>query len=117
MSVLATQHTELKLIRLSFYLWLYLVPALVTLSQPGAWLAAVLILGLTPGLWRASRRALRRNRWNLAEIALYALTTTALATVVGAVSSVLGWVSLPCWTLVALEQAHRRERRRSAYQG
>lgn len=112
MSVIATQTLEIKLLRLSFYLWLYLVPALVAATQPHHWLGAVLVLGLTPGLWRAVRRAVRRHSFRAGEAGLYALTTGALALIVAAVTSVLGWVSLPCWVLVAFEQAHRRERRR-----
>lgn len=108
------QLVELKMTRLGFYLGIYLVPALLCLVQPGHWLAAVATVGLIPGLWRSLRRAQRRARLDLSEIVLFGLTTGLVAVVVASVSSVLGWVSLPCWTLVAFEQAHRRERRRSS---
>ncbi|MBT9587374.1 hypothetical protein IV102_28795 [bacterium] len=110
------QPVEVKLNRLSFYLYLYLLPALVCLAQPHQWLGAVLLVGLTPGLWRSLRRANRRGRLDLRECALFSLTTACLSVVVACVSSLLGWVCLPCWALVALEQAHRRQgRRRWAY--
>lgn len=106
------QLVELKMTRLGFYLGIYLVPALLCLVQPGHWLAAVATLGVIPGLWRSLRRAQRRARLDLSEMVLFSLTTSLVGVVVAAVSSVLGWISLPCWTLVAFEQAHRRERRR-----
>ncbi|MBN9415459.1 hypothetical protein ABS71_11520 [bacterium SCN 62-11] len=106
------QLIELKMTRLGFYLAIYLVPALLCLVQPGHWVAAVATLGLIPGLWRSLRRAQRRARLDLVETLLFSLTTAVVGVVVASVSSVLGWVSLPCWTLVAFEQAHRRERRR-----
>lgn len=105
------QLIELKMTRLGFYLAIYLVPALLCLVQPGHWAAAVATLGLIPGLWRSLRRAQRRARLDLVEIVWFSLTTSLLGIVVASVSSVLGWVSLPCWVLVAFEQAHRRERK------
>lgn len=110
--MLPLQLIEMKMTRLGFYLGLYLVPALLCLVQPGHWLAAVATVGVIPGLWRSLRRAQRRARLDLSEMVLFSLTTALVAVVVAGVSSVLGWVSLPCWTLVAFEQAHRRERRR-----
>ena len=107
------QYLELKLTRLAFYQFLYLMPALQALFQPHHWFSAVLLVGLMPGLWRSARRAQRRGRLDLKEMSLFSLTTAWLALVVACVSSLLGWISLPCWALVALEQAHRREGRRS----
>ena len=98
--------------RLGFYLGLYLVPALLCLVQPHHWLQAVLTVGVIPGLWRSMRRANRRGRLDLSELVLFSLTTALVSVVVACVSSVLGWISLLCWTLVALEQSHRRQRRR-----
>lgn len=109
------QPIELKMTRLGFYLGIYLVPALLCLVQPGQWLAAVATVGVIPGLWRSLRRAQRRARLELSELVLFSLTTALVAVVVAVVSSVLGWVSLPCWALVAFEQAHRRERRRHRF--
>lgn len=107
----SVQLMEIKLTRLGFYLGIYLVPALLSLVQQH-WLPAVLTVGLIPGLWRSLRRGNRRGRIDLSEMLLFALTTSLVAVVVAGVSTLLGWVSLLCWTLVAFEQAHRRERRR-----
>ena len=109
------QLIELKMTRLGFYLGLYLVPALLCLVQPHHWLQAVLTVGLIPGLWRSMRRANRRGRLDGSELVLFSLTTALVSVVVAGVSSVLGWISLVCWTLVALEQAQRREGLRLAY--
>jgi hypothetical protein len=106
------QPVELKLTRLFFYLNLYMLPALLSMAQPHHWLGPVLLVGLTPGLWRSLRRANRRGRLEVRETLLYSLTSACLSVVVACVSSLLGWVCLPCWALVALEQAHRREGRR-----
>ncbi|MBS2037687.1 hypothetical protein JST97_22070 [bacterium] len=107
----SVQLIEIKMTRLGFYLGIYLVPALLSLVQQH-WLPAVLTVGMIPGLWRSLRRANRRGRLDLSEMMLFALTTSLVAVVVASVTSLLGWVSLLCWSLVALEQAHRRERRR-----
>ncbi len=98
--------------RLAFYLYLYIVPATVALAQPHHWLRAVALAGLGPGLWRSLRRASRRGHWDAREAMFLGLTTAALSLVVASVSSLLGWVSFPCWALVALDQTHRREGRR-----
>jgi hypothetical protein len=105
------QLMEIKLTRLGFYLGVYLVPALLSLVQQH-WLPAVLTIGMIPGIWRSLRRGNRRGRLDLSEMLLFGLTTALVAVVVAGVSTLLGWVSLLCWTLVAFEQAHRRERRR-----
>lgn len=107
----SVQLMEIKLTRLGFYLGIYLVPALLGLVQQH-WLPAVLTVGLIPGMWRSLRRGNRRGRIDFSEMLLFSLTTSLVAVVVAGVSTLLGWVSLLCWTLVAFEQAHRRERRR-----
>lgn len=101
-----------KLTRLSFYLCLYLVPAIIALCQPHQWLTTVISLGGLPGLWRACRR----GRVEPTRALPYAFTTATLSVLVGGVTALLGASSLPFWGLVAFEQAHRREcRRRMAY--
>ncbi len=109
-------NTQNKLNRLSFYLWLYLLPALVAISQPEHWLGAVIVMGLAPGLWRSFRRALRRGRWDASEGFLFSTTSACMSVIIAGVTCVLSWLALPCLVLVALEQAHRPQRRgRLAY--
>lgn len=103
--------TQTKLYRLSFYLWLYLLPALVALSQPHKLLLVAFLWGLGPGLWRSLRRAHRRGTWDPTEGLLFALTTATMAVVVAGVTCLLQYAALPLLALVALEQAHRPNRR------
>lgn len=105
---------QIKITRLGFYLGLYVLPALLALSlvQPQAWLKAVLLTGLIPGLWRSLRRASRKGRVEPLEILTFSLTTAALSLIVAGTSTLLGWMCLPCWALVAVEQAYRRESKR-----
>lgn len=102
-----------KLARLAFYLWMYCLPAMVALSQPGHWVGAVLTVGLAPGMWRAVQRSLRRGRVETLDLLMFSSTSAVVSLIVAGVSSVLGWLSLPCWVLVGFEQAHRRERQRN----
>ena len=88
------------------------MPATVALVQPHYWLKSVVLAGLGLGLWRSLRRAVRRGRWDVRETLVFSLTTAGLSTVVACVSGLLGWVSLLCWTLVALDQAQPHEGRR-----
>lgn len=109
MSALAIQSTEAALIRLAFFLFVYLAPAVLALVDPHEWMALGLAVGLAPGVWRAGRRLLRQRRLS-PDLLLYPILTCLMGMVVAGVSLTLGWVSIPCWCLVAFEQAGRRRR-------
>lgn len=97
-----------KLRRLTFYLALYWLPAVIGLLQPQS-AQALLSLGLLPGFWRSARRSLPQP----SEILLFPMTTAALWLVIGKTSLLLGPACLPFWALLALDQAYRRRDRRS----
>lgn len=93
--------------RPGFCLGLYLLPAIMAVLHPPGWLVASWLTGQILGLWRARQRGC-----DLAQSGLVGLATALITLVVAAVSRLLGWVCLPCWLLLAWEQACRRRRRR-----
>jgi hypothetical protein len=97
-----------KLRRLTFYLALYWLPALIGLLHPNPF-QALLSLGLLPGFWRSARKSLPVP----GEILLFPVTTAVLWLVIGLTSQLLGPACLPLWALLALDQAHRRRDRRA----
>lgn len=103
--MLATTIQKKKLIRLAFYLSLYLVPALLACLEPQGWLTQAAWFGLLPGLWRS----LRNGTFDPQRSLLFSTTTGLLSILVAGVSHTLGWISLPFWVLVGFEQAHRRQ--------
>jgi hypothetical protein len=86
--------------RLRFSLCVYLLPALLAVLQPQNWWLTACLLGAGAGGWRAWRR---RLRWECS--AVHGVLAALLASLVGAVSSLLGWICLPCWMLVAVDQS------------
>lgn len=103
--MVATTIQKKKLVRLAFYLSLYLVPALLACLAPQGWLTQAAWFGLFPGLWRS----LRRGQFDPQRCLLFSATTGVVSLLVAGVSHTLGWISIPFWVLVALEQAHRRQ--------